>query len=51
MRNGVKAGALLALALGCSTRSIVLDLRGTGGRGGFVASGGSVGTGESRRDR
>lgn len=47
MTYGVKAAALLALALGCSTRSIVLDLRGPGGRGGGVASGGSVGTGGS----
>src|SRR5690349_22802174 len=47
MTNGVKAAALLALALGCSSRSIVLDLRGPGGRGGVVACGGSIGTGGS----
>ena len=36
---------LLALALGCSTRSLVLDLRGEGGGVGGVSSGGHMGRG------
>lgn len=46
MTDGVKAGVLLALALGCSTRSLILDLRGEGGRGGGgVPTGGHMGGG------
>jgi hypothetical protein len=45
MTYGGKAGALLALALGCSTRSLDLDLRGEGGRMGGIPSGGRRGTG------
>jgi hypothetical protein len=46
MMDGVKAGVLLALALGCSTRSLILDLRGDGGRGGGSGpSGGHMGGG------
>ena len=45
MTDGVKAGVLLALALGCSTRSLILDLRGDGGRGGGGPAGGHMGGG------
>lgn len=45
MTYGVKAGALLALTLGCSTRSLILDLKGDGGRSGGIPFGGNVGTG------
>jgi hypothetical protein len=47
MTKGVKAGALLALALGCSTRRIALELREESGHGGHGGSGmsGRPGTG------
>jgi hypothetical protein len=45
MTYGGKGGVLLALALGCSTRSLNLDLRGEGGRVDGVPSGGHMGTG------
>src|SRR6266498_4003613 len=44
MTYGGKAGVLLALALGCSTRSLVLDLRGQGGHDDDVPSGQRGGT-------
>jgi hypothetical protein len=45
MTYGGKAGVLLALALGCSTRSLNLDLRGEGGHVDGVPFGGHMGTG------